>query len=71
MKAKTQYNDFEGTIAAKVISDGRDTDSFFKKYTALCFYKLMNILGVKIPKNHSDYRLVSKRALDILAKYAD
>ncbi|MBE6340332.1 MAG: hypothetical protein E7069_06320 [Bacteroidales bacterium] len=28
MKAKTQYNDFEGTIAAKVISDGRDTDSF-------------------------------------------
>lgn len=51
------------------IRNGRNTDSFFKKYTALFFYKLMNLLGTKIPVNHSDYRLVSKRALDILAQY--
>ena len=51
------------------IRNDRKTDSFFKKYTALCFYKLMNILGVKIPPNHSDFRLVSKRGLDILDKY--
>ncbi len=51
------------------IRNDRKTDSFFKKYTALCFYKLMNILGVKIPPNHSDFRLVSKRGLDILEKY--
>lgn len=53
------------------IRNDRKTDSFFKKFTALCFYKLMNILGVKIPPNHSDFRLVSKKALEILDKYSE
>ncbi len=53
------------------IRNDRKTDSFFKKTTAICFYRLMNLLGVKIPQNHSDYRLVSKRALDILAEYQE
>lgn len=53
------------------IRNGRDTDSFFKKHTALFFYKLMNLLGATIPVNHSDYRLVSKRGLDILAQYTE
>ena len=53
------------------IRNDRKTDSFFKKYTALCFYKLMNILGVKIPPNHSDFRLVSYKALEILEKYSE
>lgn len=53
------------------IRNDRKSDSFFKKFTALCFYKLMNILGVKIPPNHSDFRLVSNRALDILDKYSE
>ena len=51
------------------IRNDRKTDSFFKKTTALLFYKTMNILGAKIPPNHSDYRLVSKRALDIMELY--
>ena len=53
------------------IRNDRKSDSFFKKYTALCFYKLMNILGVKIPPNHSDFRLVSYKALEILEKYSE
>lgn len=53
------------------IRKDRKTDSFFKKTSALCFYKLMNILGVKIPPNHSDFRLVSSRALEILEKYSE
>lgn len=53
------------------IRNNRKTDSFLKKYTALCFYKLMNILGAKIPANHSDYRLVSKHALEILSQYRE
>lgn len=53
------------------IRNDRKTDSFFKKFTALCFYKLMNILGVKIPPNHSDFRLVSNKALKILSKYEE
>lgn len=59
----------EGYDIVSGIRNGRQTDGFFKKYTALFFYKLMNLLGAKIPVNHSDYRLVSKRALDILAQY--
>lgn len=51
------------------IRNDRKTDSLFKKTTATCFYKLMNLLGVKIPQNHSDFRLVSKKALEILAQY--
>lgn len=61
----------EGYDIVSGIRNGRDTDSFFKKYTALFFYKLTNLLGAKIPVNHSDYRLVSKRALDILAQYKE
>ncbi len=53
------------------IRNDRKTDSFFKKWSALCFYKLMNILGVKIPPNHSDYRLVSSKALEIMEKYSE
>lgn len=61
----------EGYDIVSGIRNSRETDSFFKKYTALFFYKVMNLLGAKIPVNHSDYRLVSKRALDILAKYPE
>lgn len=53
------------------IRKNRKTDSFFKKTTALLFYKTMNILGAKIPPNHSDYRLVSKKALDIMKLYPE
>ena len=61
----------KGADIVSGIRNDRKTDSFFKKYTALCFYKLMNILGVKIPPNHSDFRLVSYKALEILEKYSE
>lgn len=61
----------EGYDIVSGIRNGRDTDTLFKKYTALAFYKSMSLLGAKIPVNHSDYRLVSKRALDILAQYTE
>ena len=53
------------------IRNDRKTDSFFKKTTAVLFYKTMNLLGANIPMNHSDYRLVSKRTLDILELYPE
>ncbi len=61
----------KGAEIVSGIRNDRKTDTFFKKFTAFCFYKLMNILGVKIPLNHSDYRLVSYRALEILEKYSE
>ena len=47
----------------------RKTDTFFKRTTALTFYKLMKIMGVKSVYNHADYRLMSKKALDALSKF--
>lgn len=61
----------KGADIVSGIRNDRKTDSFFKKYSALCFYKLMNLLGVKIPPNHSDFRLVSARGLDILEQYSE
>lgn len=53
------------------IRNDRNTDKFFKKYSALAFYKIMNMLGVKITPNHSDFRLTSKKILDILSEYKE
>lgn len=53
------------------IRNNRKADSLFKKLTATCFYKLMNLLGVKIPPHHSDFRLVSFKALEILERYSE
>ena len=61
----------DGADIVSGIRNSRDTDTFLKKTTAICFYKTMNLLGVKIPMNHSDFRLVSKKALDILAEYPE
>lgn len=53
------------------VRDKRDTDTFFKRTTAEAFYKLMNIMGVKIVFNHADYRLMSRRALNELSKFPE
>lgn len=45
------------------IRSKRTTDTFFKRFTAESFYKLMNWMGVDVKYNHADYRLVSSRVL--------
>ena len=47
----------------------RDTDTFFKRFTAEGFYHLMNLLGADIVFNHADYRLISARVLEHFADY--
>lgn len=49
----------------------RDTDTFFKRTTAIGFYKLMKVMGVDIVFNHADYRLMSKDALAALAEFEE
>ncbi len=61
----------KGYDAVLGIRNDRNTDGFLKKTTAVMFYKLMSLLGTKIPMNHSDYRLVSKKALDVLHLYPE
>lgn len=41
----------------------RDTDTFFKKFTAEAFYKILNNMGAEVIFNHADYRLISSRVL--------
>ena len=53
------------------IRKNRNKDDFIKKYTALAFYKLFNLLGAKLTPNHSDYRLVSKKVLKMMDKYKE
>ena len=47
----------------------RDSDSFFKKFTATMYYKLLHWLGCDIITNHADYRLMSSKALKALQQY--
>ena len=49
----------------------RETDTFFKRFTAEGFYKLLNWMGVEIVFNHADCRLLSSRVLKELADYKE
>ncbi|WP_307740051.1 glycosyltransferase [uncultured Parolsenella sp.] len=51
------------------VRSSRKTDTFFKRFTAQSFYKLLESMGVECVYNHADYRLMSSRALDGLAQF--
>lgn len=53
------------------VRSSRKSDTFFKKFTAEGFYKVMKLLGVDIVFNHADYRLMSRRALDGLSEFEE
>jgi glycosyltransferase involved in cell wall biosynthesis len=49
----------------------RDKDTFFKRFTAETFYKLMKSLGAEVVYNHADYRLISARVLQHFADFEE
>ena len=49
----------------------RDTDTFFKRFTAEGFYKLLNWMGAEVVYNHADYRLVSSRVLKEFSNFKE
>ena len=51
------------------VRSSREKDTFFKRFTAEGFYRVMNFLGAETVFNHADYRLMSKRALEGLAQF--
>ncbi len=53
------------------VRSSRKTDTFFKRFTAESFYRLMKTLGVDIVFNHADYRLMSRRALEGLKDFKE
>lgn len=51
------------------VRSSRETDTFFKRFSAQSFYKLLEHMGVECVYNHADYRLMSSRALDALSEF--
>ena len=49
----------------------RETDTFFKRFTAEAFYKILEKLGAKVIFNHADFRLMSRRALEAFSHYKE
>ena len=61
----------EGYDVIYGVRNSRKTDSFFKKNTALAFYKIMESMGVKMVPDSADYRLLSKRATTALLSFPE
>ena len=53
------------------VRSSRETDTFFKRFTAQSFYKLLNWMGADTVYNHADYRLVSARVLKEFANFRE
>lgn len=53
------------------VRSSRDTDTFFKRFTAETFYKFLNKMGANVIYNHADYRLVSSRVLNEFSNFKE
>ncbi|WP_057745915.1 glycosyltransferase family 2 protein [Liquorilactobacillus capillatus] len=53
------------------VRSSRETDTFFKRFTAESYYKLLNMMGAEVVYNHADYRLISERVLRELARFKE
>ena len=53
------------------VRNDRSSDGVFKKLTALSYYKLMQVMGSKVLKNHADYRLISRKVIEALKEYIE
>lgn len=65
-------NEYEkGNDIVYGVRNDRTSDSFFKRFTAQSFYKLMSLMGVNSVYNHADFRLMSNRAVKQLGNYKE
>ena len=70
MTAK-EYADIVISMDADLQDDIEAMDAFFKRSTALAYYRFLQKMGVDIIYNHADYRLMSRRALEALADFKE
>ena len=61
----------DGSEVVYGVRDNRDTDTFFKRFTAESFYKFLNYMGAEVVYNHADYRLISSRVLKEFANFKE
>lgn len=62
---------YAGSDIVYGVRSSRKKDTFFKRFTAEGFYRVMNWMGAETVFNHADYRLMSKRALEGLAEFKE
>jgi len=62
---------YEGNDIVYGVRSSRKKDSFFKKFSAKGFYKFMKMLGTELIPDHSQYRLMSRRAIEALSGYSE
>ncbi len=62
---------YDGSDIVYGVRSSRKKDTFFKKFTAESYYRLLNAMGVEVVFNHADYRLMSRRAIKALAEYKE
>ena len=53
------------------VRSSRETDTFFKRFTAQGFYKFLAMMGAEVVYNHADYRLISSRVLKEFANFKE
>jgi len=61
----------KGAEIVYAVRSKRDSDSFFKRFTAEGYYKLLAFFGVEIIYNHADFRLMSRRTIEALREYEE
>ncbi|WP_211223681.1 glycosyltransferase family 2 protein [Massilia niastensis] len=61
----------EGCEIVYAARSKRSADSFFKRFTAESYYKVLEFLGVQVVYNHADFRLMSRRAIEALREYEE
>ena len=61
----------EGCDIVYGVRSSRKKDTFFKRFTAEAFYRMMDCMGAETVFNHADYRLMSRRALEGLAEFRE
>lgn len=61
----------QGNDVVYGVRSRRDTDTFFKRFTAVSYYRLLRLMGVEVVYNHADYRLLSRCVIEALRQYEE
>lgn len=64
-----RYN--EGNEIIYGVRSSRKSDTFFKRFTAQMYYRILKFMGVDLVYNHADYRLMNRRVVDCLKEYQE
>ena len=68
-KMLKEFNDGHDVVLG--VRQGRETDTVFKRQTALAFYRFMHLMGAEVVDNHADFRLLSRRAIEHLKTFKE